>query len=660
MENLKIGKVNIDLSKYPGEDFYSEGEIEDRLLKVCEENDPSEFRKIVEENHDWSYLYHLSKERQNIVSWLPITKEDRVLEIGAGPGAITGELCKLAGSVDSVDLSLKRSKINANRNKDYDNLSIKVGNFNDIEPELDNKYDWIMLIGVFEYAISYMGTDDPFVDFLNIIKKHVKEGGRIVIAIENRLGLKYFAGCKEDHTCNFFDGIENYTNGGQVRTFSRNELENIFKKVDITDYHFYYPYPDYKLPNTIFSDKRLPFIGECKDNMRNFDQDRLVLFDETKAYDSFISDGLFPVFSNSFEAILGPDVNVDYAKYSMERDDALCIKTVILNDSDVKKVVKSAVYITGKEHIETMRKASDELNVRYEDSDLNINKIIGYDETSQSLTFEYVEGKTLEELLDECVKNNDEEGFKKLFEKYRSYACYNEDYPVVNDDFIFSNIIVNEKGWTAIDYEWVRFEKGSAKDVVNRAINNYLLPNNFRNKIKDWIDTENDFDEELFRKDIVNKNLPLPTIRHNIGKGVYDLKYLTDRVAALGMKFQIYEDFGEGFKEENSYYLVDIKKYGPNMLLSIPIKDGIKSLRVDPGDKPVRFYVNQILLNDKDVTQSLLGLLKNGCMDIRSCVQKDNVFTFKKEDPHFKFSLKGLQVKAGDVLKIDCRAEYIY
>ena len=90
MDNITIGKVNLDLSKYSGQDLYSEGDIEDRLLKVCEENDPCEFRRIVEENADWAYLYHLSKERENIVSWLPITKNDKVLEIGAGPGAITG------------------------------------------------------------------------------------------------------------------------------------------------------------------------------------------------------------------------------------------------------------------------------------------------------------------------------------------------------------------------------------------------------------------------------------------------------------------------------------------------------------------------------------------------------------------------------------------
>ena len=159
---------------------------------------------------------------------------------------------------------------------------------------------------------------------------------------------------------------------------------------------------------------------------------------------------------------------------------------------------------------------------------------------------------------------------------------------------------------------------------------------------------------------MLGDNEALSTIRHNIGRGIYELNYLTDRVAALDIRFQIYEDLGDGFKEENSYYAVDIKKHGPNILLDIPIKEGLVNLRLDPGDKPVRFYVNQICLNDEDVTDKLIGINKNGCMDIRSCIQKNNTFVFRKNDPHIKLPVKSLNAKAGDILKVDCRAEYIF
>ncbi len=57
-----------------------------------------------------------------------------------------------------------------------------------------------------------------------------------MIAIENKYGLKYFAGCKEDHLGTYFSGIENYAGGGGVRTFSRNGLEAIFKSCGVQKY----------------------------------------------------------------------------------------------------------------------------------------------------------------------------------------------------------------------------------------------------------------------------------------------------------------------------------------------------------------------------------------------------------------------------------------
>ena len=116
-----------------------------------------------------------------------------------------------------------------------------------------------------------MGTDRPFEEFLQIVMKHLAPGGRVVIAIENKYGLKYFAGCKEDHLGTWFSGIENYADGGYVRTFSRQGLEKIFDACGVKDYSFYYPYPDYKFMTTLYSDKRLPGKGELSNNLRNYD-----------------------------------------------------------------------------------------------------------------------------------------------------------------------------------------------------------------------------------------------------------------------------------------------------------------------------------------------------------------------------------------------------
>lgn len=295
----KIGAVTLELTWYSGEDQYSDGAKEEQeLLEIAQSYSESELNRVIAQRKSWPALYHFSHIRQNIVQWLPITKNDRVLEIGSGCGAVTGALARLAGEVTCVELSKMRSSINANRNKDCGNLTILVGNFKDIEEHLET-YDYITLIGVLEYSALYMGGEHPFEEMLRCAARHLAPGGTLVLAIENRLGLKYWAGCTEDHTGLFFEGLENYSKTKGIRTFSRAELLRLLQNAGFSA-EFHYPYPDYKFPMTIYSDSYLPRKGELNGNFCNYDRPRAQLFDEAKVYDSLVEGDLFRELSNSF------------------------------------------------------------------------------------------------------------------------------------------------------------------------------------------------------------------------------------------------------------------------------------------------------------------------------------------------------------------------
>ena len=170
----QIGKITLNMKHYPGEDLYCDGDIEDTLLEITRDYAAVEYQHIIEERKNWPILYHLSPLRENIVEWLPITGDMKVLEVGSGCGAITGALAGKAREVTCIDLSKKRSMINAYRHMDAENVTIHVGNFQDVEPDLPCDYDYICLIGVFEYGKSYIHTKTPYEDFLKIMQKHVK------------------------------------------------------------------------------------------------------------------------------------------------------------------------------------------------------------------------------------------------------------------------------------------------------------------------------------------------------------------------------------------------------------------------------------------------------------------------------------------------------
>ncbi len=475
-----VGKVTLDYTYYPGEDLYSDGEIEDTLLEIAQTVDEDELNKVIAEKKDWAVLYHMSDVRENIVGMLPITRQDKVLEIGAGCGAITGALARKAGSVTSVDLSRKRSLVNAYRHRSYDNIRICVGNFQDIEKNLTEQYDYITLIGVFEYAQGYIGTDSPYTEFLRQIKRHLAPGGRIVIAIENRLGLKYWAGCREDHTGNLFESIENYAGGAHVRTFARPELEKLFQEVGLCDYTFYYPYPDYKLPAEIFSDEYLPNIGSLNRNYNNFDRDRLVLFDEQAAFDSLLEAGEFPLFSNSYLVVLGEkeESGAVYAKFSDDRDRRFAIRTDIVQTKDGRNVVKRALFPEGRAHLQNMAACYDALREAFMRRGVLVGEMKGLSE--DAVCFDYVEApETLESRAKHLLSQGKrEEAFAlvrrlaKLAEDLadrpfvwsaqfgETFGC--ADYPyadksmqITDLDMVAENVLLRDSQWSLIDYEWL-------------------------------------------------------------------------------------------------------------------------------------------------------------------------------------------------------------
>ena len=295
-----IGDVVLRYDYYTGADTYDDGQVEEDLLQIVKNKKESEFEQIIAEKANWAVYYHLSPFRKNILNWYPFDKGKTALEIGAGCGALTGFLSDACREVTCIELSERRSMINAYRNSERSNIEIWISNFEEYVAHEKKKFDYVTLIGVLEYSEMYIHTREPQVFFLETIRSLLQPGGIVFIAIENRTGMKYWAGCKEDHFGKAFVGIEDYTGMKGIRTFSNSELDKLLHRAGFSENTFYYPYPDYKFPTTIYSDAYLPRYGMLSDNLRNFDMERYRLFDEARGFDSIIRDDMFPFFSNSY------------------------------------------------------------------------------------------------------------------------------------------------------------------------------------------------------------------------------------------------------------------------------------------------------------------------------------------------------------------------
>ena len=648
-EEIKIGNVRLNFKHYSGVDLYSDGSIENDLLQIVKKYKKEDYPRIIEEKASWPILYHLSDQRANIVEWIPMSPKAKVLEVGSGCGAITGMLSKKAGEVIACDLSRRRSEINATRNRECDNVTIHVGNFRDIEPDLPMDFDFIFLIGVFEYGQGYIGTDSPYEKFLLMLKKHLKRGGRIVIAIENRLGLKYFAGCAEDHLGSFFSGIEGYSSDSVAKTFTRNGLINIFKKCGMNDYHFYYPYPDYKLMTLLHSDYYLPKYGELQDNVRNFDRDRLVLFNEKHAYEDLVKDGLYPVFANSFEVILGPALETIYSKYSNDRVDEFKIRTDIAFDKAGRKVIrKYPLTEAAREHVFSIRDAYMGLVEKYRGGDFEINDC-QIDEKEGCAVFSFVNGIPLSTLMDECLDKDDFDGFNAILSEYIRRINYKQDYPVSDYDLIFSNILVNGPIWTIIDYEWTYGKCIPAREQVWRSLYCYRLEDRKREKfdIKPVLnrlglsdeDVQALLDEEYaFQKYVTGNHKSLVEIWKEIGRKVILPKELALETEDIRRDdcIQVYFDEGDGFSEEESIFPEEQYDDNNSVSLDIKVNPHVKTVRIDPAFAPCMVTIESATWNGEGFSDDDVDVMIH---PVNGKWVSDDSIIFNNTDPNIEFGL---------------------
>lgn len=282
---------------------YNDGDdVENYMLSTFKQK-PSEkdINEILRATDSWAVKYHLSPDRKNLLSWFNFKKGATLLEVGAGCGAVTGAFLDQGLEVTAVELSKRRADTIKARFQESKNLKVYSGNIH--KQKFDSLFDYITLIGVLEYSGRFTKGDNPFQEMLEDNRRLLKKGGELILAIENKLGLKYWRGAPEDHTNRIFDGIEGYPNYDGIRTFSRKELIELLQKAGFKDIRFYYPLPDYKFCYEIFSDDYVPtarhrvtpslFPSPHPSQSYN-------LFNERIVAESLQDAGLFKDFANSF------------------------------------------------------------------------------------------------------------------------------------------------------------------------------------------------------------------------------------------------------------------------------------------------------------------------------------------------------------------------
>jgi len=297
---------------------YSDGAaVEQQLHDVLSTSEDlaSDSTELEAHISDWPTEYHLSSSRANLLRSLDLTGVNRVLELGCGCGSISrylGEQEHL--QIDAVEGSSNRAALAALRCRDLKNVTISCANFNELDyPE--NHYDLVLFVGVTEYAGRFSNKDsdqEALQDLLALAKTACTEQGTVLVAIENRTGLKYLYGAAEDHYGVPYVGIENYPNSTGIRTYSKLEWQDQIAKSGFSQSEFMYPFPDYKIPSCVINHRALTDPKLTKDlqkvfaNIRSRDYLQAFDFDDKEAmlWRGAYEAGCFADLANSFLILL--------------------------------------------------------------------------------------------------------------------------------------------------------------------------------------------------------------------------------------------------------------------------------------------------------------------------------------------------------------------
>ncbi len=236
---------------------YRDG-AEGYLLKFFTENSVDEY-ELFPKDAPWAIRYHLTPRRKTLLSWLDFGSSGRILELGAGCGALTAHLVTLPHAVTAVEGSPERAAVIAARCREARNLEIVAANA--VGLPYEGAFDTVTLVGVLEYAAAFVPGPRPHERLLAEARRYMQDDGCLILAIENRLGHKYLAGLPEDHTGRPYHGINGYPGPGGARTFDRPTLEALLARAGFTARRWYFPSPDYKTPDSIVAERALSQEG---------------------------------------------------------------------------------------------------------------------------------------------------------------------------------------------------------------------------------------------------------------------------------------------------------------------------------------------------------------------------------------------------------------
>ena len=319
----------------------------------------------------------------NILNWYPFNKTQKVLEVGNKSEELTKFLIDKCSSIQKI------SKIEELEN-------------------IDAKFDIIILIGI---------NENEKINLKNLVRRleaFLEMDGRILLAVDNKFGLRFWAGNPENILEKKFTSLLGYNNEYEkIETYTKRYIETQLNEIGYKT-RFYYPLPDYRRPNVIFSDDALPEYNSIDKYNPYYTGKSDILFNEIDVFREILKTDkhMFTFFANSFlvEVIKKEkeyDTTYNYISYNNLRKEKYRLITKISNTYVEKQIVNEKA----EEHYENIK---NNIKILQEN---NIKTVDYIDE--DKIKSKYIEQKyLLNNVLTEKLEKGQAEEFESIINNY--------------------------------------------------------------------------------------------------------------------------------------------------------------------------------------------------------------------------------------------------
>lgn len=210
-------------------------------------------RDRFESSLPWLYRIITSPQRVAGLEFLEAEPGQRVLDVGSGWGQLSIPLSQTC-EVHSLDQTVPRLRILMEiARQENAHLHYHCGDIRTY-PFRDQSFDIVILNGVLEY-LARGAADAPFdaqIAALRRIRRILKPGGMLYVAIENAIGLKYLLGTPDDHsgqagTSICFDPPRDLPG----HTWALDQYLDMFKQAGFAVERSLACFPDYKMVDAL-------------------------------------------------------------------------------------------------------------------------------------------------------------------------------------------------------------------------------------------------------------------------------------------------------------------------------------------------------------------------------------------------------------------------